>query len=315
MKKMLLLCSLFSLSFTANGDTNSTLESNATAPHVPYAIEFEYELDAYYSNISWTFPLADRPIPDAANKSELEVYYDLLKEAFPPQFLIIELSINPLPLLGTYLKSQEREYYDRSTILGDLNWIEAVTAGFQEPYALSFFLGNTVKFTEPGEKRAGSNRAYAGLLLSVTDQHIKENVLIADKSLEAEWKIIGSRSLDDYKLGWSYRIGARIHENSEITDSIYLGFRRSRLDFESDALSFLNNSAVELKSTFSMDALRSIGHELYFEKKFPITLWDTQLGLNFGVGYFYQGPFKYSGTLKEEGIQQDQIIIRPNIQF
>jgi len=126
---------------------------------------------------------------------------------------------------------------------------------------------------------------------------------------------LGSRPLTDYKLKWSYRVGMKIHENPEVTDSVYIGFRRSRLDFESDALSILKNSAVELKSTFSNDDFSAIEHQIYFEKKFPVTWWGKKLGLNFGVGYIYQGPDKYSGSLKTEGIDTDRLIIRPNIQF
>ncbi len=277
-------------------------------------IEFDYELDAYYSNISWTIALSDEPIENATDKSELNIYYDLLKNSFPIRFFIIELSVNPLPVLGVYLKKNERQYYDKSVIFGDVNLIDAITAGFQEPYALSFFLGNTVKFTEPGQKRAGSNRAYGGWLISLSDQHISQNILVPDYAMELEWKIIGSRSLDDYKLGWSYRIGMKLHQNPEITDTVYLGFRRSRLDFVSDALSFLNNSAFEYTSKFSKDTFEAIGHEFYFEKKFPISLWGKKLGLNFGLGYIYQGPNKYSGSLKQT-VERDQIIIRPNIQF
>lgn len=322
---LILLISSLSLSADENNqtsveDTNSSAVAESNATHVKEAKEkeekvvFDYELDAYYSNISWTFALSDAPIENATDKSELNVYYDLLRNSFPIRFLIVELSVNPLPVLGVYLKKNERDYYDRSVIFDNVNLIDAITAGFHEPYALSFFLGNTVKFTEPGQTHAGSNRAYAGWLISLSDQHIAQNILVPDNALELEWKIIGSRGLDDYKLGWSYRIGMKLHQNSEITDSIYIGFRRSRLDFESDALSFLNNSAFEYTSIFSKDSFESIGHEFYFEKKFPIILWGKKMGLNFGLGYIYQGNNKYSGTLKQT-VERDQLVIRPNIQF
>lgn len=295
----------------SSSDRNITKKSEKK---VESFVEFEAEWDAYYSNISWTFSLTDAPIPNAKDKKELEIYYDLLKNSFPPRFIILELSVNPLPLLGVYLKDQEQGFYRDSTV-EHINIVDAVTAGFDVPYALSVFVGNTVKFTEPGAKKAGGNRAYSGFLISFSDQHIKENVLVSDKSYELELKILGSRPLTDYKLRWSYRVGMKIHENPEVTDSVYIGFRRSRLDFESDVLSILKNSAVELKSTFAKDDYSAIEHQIYFEKKFPVTWWGKKLGLNFGLGYIYQGPHKYSGSLKTEGIDSDRLIIRPNIQF
>ncbi len=293
-------------------DTNSSVKPQAKKKEP--GVEFEIELDAYYSNISWTFALTDTPVPNAKDKSEMQIYYDLLKNSFPPRFIIFELSVNPMPLLGVYLKDQERDFYKDSTVEG-INMVDAITAGFDVPYAASLFIGNTVKFTEPGALKAGGNRAYSGFLLSFSDQHIKENVLVNDKSYEVELKILGSRPLTDYKLKWSYRIGMKLHENRDVTDSVYIGFRRSRLDFESDALSILNNSAIEVKSTFDINGYNPIEHILYFEKKFPVEWWGKKLGLNFGLGYLYQGPDKYRGSLKTEGVDTDRLIIRPNIQF
>ncbi len=106
----------------------------------------------------------------------------------------------------------------------------------------------------------------------------------------------------------------RLHDNKEITDSVYVGFRRSRLDFVSEALSVLNNSAVQYTSILSRE-FDVIGHELYFEKKFPVKWFGAKFGLNFGLGYIYQGEGKYNGSLKQEGIETHKMIIRPNIEF
>ncbi len=197
---MRLLLIFFILLFGLHAsDSNTTEHNNSKKPKkkAESSVEFEVELDAYYSNISWTFPLTNKPIPNAKDKTELGMYYDLLKDSFPPRFIILELSANPLPLLGTYLKEQEPTFYNESTI-GNVNLVNSITAGFEVPYALSIFVGNTVKFTEPGAKKAGSNRAYSGVLFSFSDQHIKDNVLIEDNSLELELKILGSRALADY---------------------------------------------------------------------------------------------------------------------
>lgn len=314
--KILISLSLFqTLIFAVENNSTDTNMTKKPAKITGNIIEFDTEWDAYYSNISWTFSLTDKPIPNAKDKKELEIYYDLLKNSFPPRFIILELSANPMPLLGVYLKDQERSFYEKSTVNNNINMLKAITAGFEEPYALSIFIGNTVKFTEPGAEVSDGNRAYSGFLISFSDQHIKDNVLISDKSFELELKILGSRSLETQKLKWSYRVGMKLHENSEVTDSVYLGFRRSRLDFKTRALSILNNSAVEYTSIFAKDGYGVIGHELYFEKKFPVTLWGQKVGLNFGLGYIYQGDGKYSGSLQDEGIDTDQLIIRPNIEF
>jgi hypothetical protein len=318
MKSTLLLffltISLMATTEHNKSDTNST-KKKMSASEVFSGVEFEMELDAYYSNISWTFSLTNGPVPNAKDKTEWEMYYDLIRDSLPPRFIVLELSVNPLPLLGTYLKAEEQDFHQSSVIFEDVNLVDAITAGFEVPYALSMFIGNTVKFTHEDDKKAGSNRAYSGILLSTSDKHIKDNVLVDDNSFELEVKVLGSRALEDYKLKWSYRIGMRLHDNQEITDSVYVGFRRSRLDFETDALSVLNNSAIQYTTMLSRSGFDVIGHEFYFEKKFPVTWFGKKMGVNFGLGYIYQGDGKYSGTLKQKGIETDRLIIRPNIEF
>lgn len=277
-------------------------------------IEFDYEIDAYYSNVSVTIPISKETVKNYKTKTEMQVYSDLFLKSIPPKFIVIELSYNPLPNLGVYLKENQRKFYDESTILGT-QLVDSITAGFEEPYALSMFLGNTVKFSDRNDTIKAGNRAYGGFLLSLTDGHIKDSTLVHDPSFEAEWKIIGHRNFDDYKLSWSYRIGIKVHSNEEIADTYYVGFRRSRLDFKDDALSIINNSAFEIKATLKWGTFEPIGYFFLFQKKFPIELFGKKMGLNFGVGYVYQGDNKYSGTLKQEGVETHKFIIRPNIQF
>ncbi|KIM12807.1 MAG: hypothetical protein KU37_02780 [Sulfuricurvum sp. PC08-66] len=305
------------------GEGNLTVEvasheTNATTK--PFSmwenIEFDYELDAYYTNVSLTIPLTDRTMENYRTKTELELYTHLLLHAIPPSFLVLELSYNPLPNLGVYLKNQQRNFYDSATILGgSVNIVDSATVGFEEPYAMTLFLGNTVKFTQSDEDIAVGNRAYAGFIVSVSDGHIKDNILIYDPSIETEWKVIGKRSFKDYKLSYSYRVGLKYHQHPEIVSSYYVGFRRSRLDFQTDMLSIINNSAIDVKATFRLGSVEPIAFLAIVEKKFPVVLWGQPLGLSFGVGYAYMSDNKYTGLLKEEGVETHRLIIRPNIQF
>jgi len=54
--------------------------------------------------------------------------------------------------------------------------------------------------------------------------------------------------------------------------------------------------------------------EMIVEKKFPLS-WSDKVSLGLGLGYLYNSGARYSGKLKEDGIDNHQIIFRPNMKF
>jgi hypothetical protein len=170
-----------------------------------------------------------------------------------------------------------------------------------------------VSFVKPGEEKICSNKGYMGYLFSYSNQHIKRNVLIPDHNLESEWKLKGDRVFVDDKLSWSFRVGAKIHENPEIANTLYLGFRRSNLDFSADFLSFLDNSSIDFRWDFSMKDGRPLRQEYTVGKKIPITRWHVALRLD--VGLIWEDPATYSGALRDSNYQSVVAVIRPNIEF
>ncbi|HAP67429.1 MAG TPA: hypothetical protein DCQ99_06485, partial [Nitrospinae bacterium] len=175
-------------------------EENGTADKK--RVSLEYEIDPYYSSIDLFISLTDKPIPDVGEKEEVEIYKDLLYSSHIPQFLLLEASVNPLPSLGVYLKDRNLDTYNRGEISPNFNLIKAMTAGFEEPHALSVFFGNVLNFVTPGEDRLYGNKGYMGYLFSMGNYHIKDNVLINDNWYEIEWKIKGDRKTPTSRLNW-----------------------------------------------------------------------------------------------------------------
>jgi len=276
--------------------------------------EFVWELDPYYTNVSLHIPLTDKPIPEITDTKELTVYKDLFFNSFVPKFMLVEASVMPMPLLGVAAKKYTPDFYRAFNIgSSDLNLLEAVTAGFQEPYAFSVFLGDMVSFVKPGEEKISSNKGYMGYMASYSNQHIKRNVLIPDHNLEVEWKLKGDRFFKDNKLSWSFRLGAKIHDNPNITNTYYLGFRRNNLDFKAAFLSFLDNSDINFRWDFSARTGNLIRQEYIIGKKYPIESWKVALRLD--VGLIWEDPSTYSGHLRDVNSRNITAVIRPNIEF
>ncbi|MDD3817484.1 MAG: hypothetical protein PHI89_05295 [Thiovulaceae bacterium] len=279
-------------------------------------VEFDYELDAYYTNVSAFIDLdRDEPVEDASELSEGELYTDLIANTFKPNVFLVEAAVHPMPLAGAYYRHNYEKEYERAEMQElNLNLIRAVTAGFEEPYSLSFFVGRMLVFKNKENSRIGKNRAYIGYLATVGDYSIKENIAHYDKWVNFEFKLKGTRENDDRELDWSFRIGTRLHENKDFVNTYYVAARRSSVDFNEDLWSLIYNSAFSSKLEFSAQNSKLTEAEFMVEKKWPIK-WNTRWSFGLGVGYLYYSGEKYRGELREEGVENHQLILRPNLKW
>ncbi len=275
--------------------------------------EVVFEPDAYYTDLELIISLTRSPIPHAGEQSETEIYKTLLsRAAVLPRYLVLEASVNPLPSVGVYVRKHDPGYYDDAQISGSFNYVKALTAGFEEPYAVSLFAGDVIGFDVPESKDITGN-GYSGYLFSAGNYHIKDNVLIHDRWKELEWKMKGDRKSPSRKLSWSFRIGAKLHDNTDITDILYLSFRRSRLDYKSEGASFFNNSGFEYTYDMNRKNLHPIRHYFFVDKKWPIE--NRHMALAVAVGFVWESADKYTGQLASGTGSNFQFILRPNLEF
>jgi len=275
--------------------------------------DLDWETDLYYSNLSLNIPLTNDPIPHLGDAGEMEIYSKLFVNSLVPRFMLLEAAVMPLPLVGVALKEYANDFYGIADIGRKQNVIQWLTAGFEEPYAFSLFLGDMVRFSRPGESELSSNKGYMGYLLSYSNQHIRNNVLIPDHSLEAEWKLKGERSYKDDKLSWSFRVGAKVHENQNISNTFYVGFKRSDLDFRVNPIEFLRNSTFDVRWDIGAKKGDLLRQEYVLGKKLPIKSWGVALKLD--VGLIWEDPARYTGVLRDTNVSNFTVVLRPNILF
>jgi hypothetical protein len=280
----------------------------------------EIELDPYYSAVGVYNSLTGKPIPHLQVDSEMEIYKELISKFYHPRTLIVEASLNPLPYAGTLIRRHQPGFYENMQWASNFNAIQAVTAGFEEPWALSVFLGNVVSFDTINKSFQGKRNGYSGLLVDMGTHHIKDNVLIRDNWVQMEGKLKGEQILTDRSLRWSFRGGAKFHGDRHIADSFFVGFRRSRTDFKpKESASFwLHNSGFEYVSDFSQKKLEPIRHYLVVDKKFPAK--NSRVAFTLGLGFVWTADKKYSGPLSSSAAgtktpNSFQFILRPNLEF
>jgi hypothetical protein len=286
-------------------------------------VEFDFELKPYYSSVSVFFALTDEPIPHIGEKDELEMYLALLPRAldprqFIPRFIVLEASVNPLPLAGLVVRDRWPGFYDDAQVSERLNWVKALTTGFEEPWAVSILGGQFVNFDVPGSKDV-KGKGYGGLLVSFGTHHIKDNLLYRDNWVEIESKVKGDRKSPVKKLTWSFRVGAKIHDNPNIADIVYLGLRRGRLDYVEHPDLVFSNWGFEYRfdvvvDRIAADGLRQARHVLLVDKKFLIP--KIRWALTLKGGFVYTLADAYRGPLaRTNGGEDFQFVLRPNVEF
>ena len=277
-------------------------------------IEYDYEIDAYYSNVSAFIDLdRDSEIIDGSSKSESEIYKGLFSNIFHPNVFLIEAAIHPMPLLGLAFRKNNEELYQKAKVQ-DFNIVKAITVGFEEPYSFSAFIGRMLVFKNKERDHIGKNRAYIGCLVSYGNYSIKDNKAYRDDWVELEFKLKGTREKKEKDLDWSFRVGGKVHINKDFVNSIYIGVRRKSIDYKKSVYSFLYNSAFSTSVEFSADTLNLMSSGILIEKIYPLS-WSEKMSFSLGIGYMYNSGEKYRGTLKEEAIDKHQLILRPNLKF
>lgn len=277
-------------------------------------VEYDYEADIYYFNTSVYINLdVDNNVTDANKYSESEIYKDLILNTLKPNIFLLEASVHPMGIGGLYFRQNHGNMYEKSN-LENFNLVKAVTAGFEEPYSISFFIGRMMVFKNKDDSHIGGNRAFIGCLVSAGDYSIKDNLAHYDKWYNFEFKLKGTKNKQKRDLDWSFRVGTRIHNNTDFVNSIYLGARRSSIDYKKSAWSVINNSAFSIMFAVNTDTYKLSEAEVILENKWPLN-WGKKVSFGLSLGYLYNSGEKYSGELKEEGINNHQLILRPNFKW
>lgn len=276
-------------------------------------IEYDYEVDLYYTNISAYIDLeSDRNITDGSEIPEGKLYKHLFLNTFSPNVFLVEFAVHPMNYAGTLFRTHNEDLYTTEN-RQNFNLVKSMTAGFEEPYSLSFFLGRMMLFQKKNTNRPGSNRAYMGYLFTIGDKSIKDNKSYNDKWFNFEVKLKGTRDKKESDLDWSFRLGTRYHDNPNFVDTMYIGARRKSIDYKKSFLSFIDNTAYSAMLAVSTATFELTEAEVMIDKFYPTGYESLSLGM--GIGYLYTSENKYLGILKDDGIDKHQIIFRPNFKY
>lgn len=279
-------------------------------------MQYEVWLDPYYTAANVTRTLSDEPIPRLDTEEEGGVYWWLMRRLPFPRDVLLEASVNPLPVGGWVLRRSAPGAWKDATV-GDANLVEAATTGFPEPWAVSVFLGNVVNLVSGDDSARIHGIGYSGFLLSWGAWHLMENRMVRDDWFEGEIKLKGDDvRRSERKLGWSFRLGWREHLNPDVHDALYAAISRKRTDFNVSGLDPFRNSSLETRIDFDradLPALSPLRWGAVAGKTFPAR--NGKWAFTLAVGATRELRTGYDGDLRQRAPRGWSLVLRPNVEW
>jgi hypothetical protein len=244
-------------------------------------------LDPYESYVSVYYNLRTKPPGAIEAANEMEFYGKLFLKSFQPYYVLVQGTDYPLAHIGSALHHYRPEWYHRIDWRPAdslrLNAFELLASGYEEPYALSLFLGYLAPFWGTGDqgqrKQVGS--ASSGFVFTVGDLHLRAMDLLEDNWYELKWSLKGTRETRDSFLKWDIQLGGKLHDNRAVLDAFFVRAYRDHLDRKNHAVFTLQNAGIEYRAEMPMQRPAEIqGVRDFFSlqyidlnKKFPSRRW------------------------------------------
>ncbi|MEA2081922.1 MAG: hypothetical protein U9O97_04220 [Elusimicrobiota bacterium] len=277
--------------------------------------DFGWKGDPYYSYASFSQILRTEKTLTKSS-SEISLYLNLLKQSFHPTAILCELFASPIPYAASHAKKHNSTFYKNFDVSGNVNILKALTAGEEDPWGVSLFVGKIVPFLPAKGNDGYSGVAYSGGLLTIGKKHFKNNIIYPDTWAQWEWKIKGLRVTRFSKQIWSFRAGIKYHDNPGISDSFYISLFRDRIDYAQRRFRFWKNSNFEAFAAFRKEDLKPVKLTLLTGRNFPRSITKRGAAYSLSAGILWEGSRKYSGEMKDsEKLPSIQFIIRPTIKF
>ncbi len=278
----------------------------------------ELWVDPYYTAFNVSRSLTEAPIARLVSDGERATDWWLWEHLGHPRDVLVEVSVNPIPIGGWSLRKWAPEGYSDANYQGT-NLVQAVTQGFPEPWALSLFFGNVVSLVSSSDTNSVNGMGYSGFLLTWGGQNIVDNLMIPDNWIEAEVKIKGDDIRTDRKMGWSFRGGLREHFNPNIRDAVFFSIYRHRTDFQYSGWNPLRNSSLEFRIDVDQASFANVPNFELLKwsaiagKKFPFAKGKMAWSLSFGV---VQELFPgYTGALRSKASKGWKLVLQPNLEW
>ena len=284
--------------------------------HIPRKIfghywRTSYGLGAYKTFGSVNINLQkDIPHQRISPDREVEIFKTLFSRIYVPKYILLQFTIYPFASVSSFLETNKPEVFNKFEIYNDFNILRAVGGDFEEPYAISLFLGNIIGFQYKPQNEMNTivapksarriNSILSGFLLSGGHSHIQDNILISDNWLEILLMMTGRWEVPKIRdVLWDFRIGYRFHENKLVTDVAVFSLKRDHTEWRYSGWSLFRNST--LQALFYVPVGADASNRPFFTrqlfllgKKYPVFLFKRTIMLKIALGMLWEQTRLYN---------------------
>jgi hypothetical protein len=271
-------------------------------------------LDIYesYASCNANFRLI-RPVE---KMSELQLYLTLLKRSLDPKYILVQVTGNPMINFSSWFERKHSIHYEKFKIAENFNVLEVLSAGYQEPYSMSLFLGDLMPFwekTKEGRKQAGS--AVSGFVATFSNRSIVRNILVENNWIDLQWKIKVVKATRQTSISSVFSGGMIFYGSPLFSNALVLDLCRER--YSRSKWNFRDNSSIRLLLKMPIFDRNNRYFKDYFSENmidlgvsYPIRKFKT-LSFSLNLGYIWTHIYNEQG-IREQDLQ---FFIRPNVLF
>jgi hypothetical protein len=250
-------------------------------------------LDPYHSYTSVFFQLDKNPDVYVWQEDEFKLYRDILRKSYIPAYGLVEFTLYPTTATSAWIESNHKDLFDRFTVYRDLNLIEGISGGYQEPWSGSLFFGQLATFLtlNDEEELIIAASGAGGLVLTGGLYQIFDNCLVRSNWYRLEWKLKGQGSEGDFFYDWDIKVGFRNYGLSVITNTIMLAVNRCRMNKQRFSWRLGQNSTTEfeIQVPAALSAPGVSRLKLIYGKAVLFRRWFV--GLKLGITYNYRRAY------------------------
>ena len=258
--------------------------------------------------------------------NEAEIYSRLGRQLLFPKYVLFQVTGYPLSAVSSYYETDRFDTYQKFTFFDDINILRSIGSGFEEPYAFSLFLGN-IAFLAYSDGAAAklkqSGSALAGFLISHGRHQIYNNIYLHDSWYQFELMLVGAlKEPGKRRISWNFRIGAKLHQNDFIRNTMTMAVERNHTDWHFRGWSLAKNSVLKYAAHFPSptptNRAPSTSQLFSYGKKFPLTVLQKKMLFILGLGVRWEWIRLYDHSqqsFNQEASRQVTFLIQPNIEF
>ena len=223
-------------------------------------------------------------------ENEFKLYKDLLLRSYKPGYGLLEFTVYPTATFSAWVERERQDLFNAFTVYKDINLIESVSGGYQEPFSISLFTGQLAAFLTMNDQEnlVVAATGVSGLVLTGGWYQLFDNCFVQSNWYRVEWKLKGEGGQGDVSYDWDIKVGYRHYGLPEIANTLSFIATRSRMQKQSVDWRIGQNSVAELEVQIPVSKQDQGLSRLMLVYGKAVPFWNWMLGLKIGVSYEYR---------------------------